>query len=357
METQTPIDNPVIVVNDGIITCVGALGTCDATGLTTYNLEGGVIIPGIISAASAVGLSEVEQEADTQDGYVNMDNSGRVHAADGLRLNAKHVWAAWAGGVTSQIAAPLGTSLITGTSAAFYTHGTIAADALFDTQVAVHLAIGNAAKQSTQTNSISGQFAELRSIFKATTDPTDPVFLALNGTIPFVFYVDQADEIGSVLRLKTEFNLQRVIIIGGAEAAVVADKLAAAGVHVILAPSRAFPAYFETERSTDADPAILAAANVTLSIAETDAGWVRNLRWNAGYALSNGLSYYQALASITSNVAATFSLPVGVGTITLNTPANFVMYDGDPLATGSNVALVALGVKPIGFTECYPQQL
>lgn len=45
------------------------------------------------------------------------------------------MWAAWAGGVTSQIAVPQGTSLITGVSAAFYTQGTIAADALFKDQV------------------------------------------------------------------------------------------------------------------------------------------------------------------------------------------------------------------------------
>lgn len=351
METETAITNGIVVVTNGVVTCANA--TCDTTGLPMYNLPNGVIIPGIVSAASAVGLSEVEQEPDSQDGTVNVDNSGRIHAADGLRLNAKHVWAAWAGGVTSQVAAPQGTSLITGTSAAFYTHGTIAADAIYADQVAVHIAIGNAAKKSAQTNSVSGQFAALRTIFRATDDPTDPVFMALNGTLPFVFYVDQADEIGSVLRLKTEFNLQRVVIIGGAEAAVVAPQLAAANVHVVLAPSRAFPAYFETERSTDADPATIVAAGVPLAIAETDAGWVRNLRWNAGYAQSNGLSYYEALASITSNVAQVFSLPSGIGTISPNTQANLVLFDGDPLVTGSKVALVALGT----YTQCYPQQL
>jgi len=351
METNTPITNGIVVVTNGVVTCANT--NCDTTGLTVYNLPNGVIIPGIVSAASAVGLSEVEQEPDTQDGTVYMDNSGRVLAADGLRLNAKHVWAAWAGGVTSQIAAPMGTSLITGTSAAFYTHGTIAADALFVDQVAVHIAIGNGAKISTVTGSISGQFAALRNIFRSTDDPTDPVYQALNGALPFVFYVDQADEIGSVLRLKAEFNLTRVIIIGGAEAAVVANQLFSANVSVVLSPSRAFPAYFETARSTDADPATLAAAGIPLAIAEPDAGWVRNLRWNAGCALANGLTYYQALASITSNVATVFGLPHGVGTISQNTTANFVLYDGDPLATGSQVALVALGT----VTQCYPQQL
>jgi len=222
--------------------------------------------------------------------------------------------------------------------------------------LALHISIGNSAKTSPGTGSVSGQFSTLRNIFKAASDPTDPVCMSLNGTLPIIFHVDQADEIGSVLRLKKEFNLENVVIVGGAEAAVLAPQLAAAGVPVVLSPSQAFPAAFETQRSLDSDPATLIRAGVTLAIAQPNDAFVRNLRWDAGFVLANGgfsVHYYQALATVTSNVAKIFGLPHGVGTISDNTQANFVLYDGDPLTIGSKIVLVALG----GYVSCQPQQL
>jgi len=310
------------------------------------------VIPGVISVDSNVGLIDVELPTDAQDGDTSsVTNGADIHAADGIRLGGRHVQAAWAGGVTVQLAVPQGRALIAGVSAAFYTYGTIASDALLDTNVALHINIGNTAKISGYTLSVSGQFATLRSIFRQTTpDPNNSVFLALNGTIPMVFHVDQADQIGSILRLKTEFNIPKVVIIGGAEASVAASALAGQNVPVILSPLRQMPNFFEGLRTTPSGPGILAANNVPVGIAGTDPGWVRNLRWEAAYAIDGGLTYAQALASITSTVAQALDLPAGTGSIVIGTPANFVLYNGDPLSTTSYVKLVALGTQ----IDCNP---
>lgn len=49
------------------------------------------------------------------------------------------MWAAWAGGVTLQIAKPEATSLISGVSAAFYTHGSNSNDALLVEKVNIKI--------------------------------------------------------------------------------------------------------------------------------------------------------------------------------------------------------------------------
>jgi len=227
--------------------------------------------------------------------------------------------------------------------------------------VALHISIGNDAKNSGgYTDSVSGQFAALRGVFSAAQegdDPTSPVSKVLNGTLPVIFHVHQADEIGSVIEFKSDFSLTNVAILGASEAAIVAQQLAEAGISVILSPALSFPAYFETRRSTDDDLGILLQAGVKTAISEFDPDWVRNIRWNAGYLRNNigakyGISQYTAISLITRNIAEIFNLPPGIGSITTGTPANFVLYDGDPLTTRTRVALNALG----GYVQCYPQQ-
>jgi len=354
MNDNAAISNPLIIVTNGIITCVGDTISCTIpNGFDKYSLSGGFIIPGIISAASSVGIVEVDDEILSGDGTLAVDNGATVYAADGIRLEGRKSWAAWAGGVTVQIAKPQATTLISGVSAAFYTGGNTD-EALLDSKAALHITIGNAAKKSALTSSVSGQFSLLRTIFKsAQSDPTNPITQAIIGNLPVVFSIDQASEIRSLLRFIAEFNLYNTsTILGGAEAATVTSKIKENDVSVILSPVQSNPATFETQRSTDADPGILASAGINLGIAEFKAGNVRNLRWNAGQTLSNGLNYTQALATITRNVAKALRLPQGTGTITVGTKANFVLYDADPLTMGSKVAAVALGK----YVQCNPQQ-
>jgi len=164
--------------------------------------------------------------------------------------------------------------------------------------------------------------------------------------------VNQADEIASVLRLQKEFGF-KLVIIGGAEAHILAPQLAAVNAAVVLAPGRAHPTSFETWRSASDASVILHTAGVTVAIAEPDPSWIRNLRWEAGYALSEGLSYLDSLAAITRVPAQIFGLTSsGVGNIIVGQKANFVVFDADPLSLESSVQLVVLG----GYADCQPQQ-
>lgn len=129
---------------------------------------------------------------------------------------------------------------------AFYTQGGLFVDdVLISSNLSLHVHLGNSVKKSGILGSLSGQFAQLRSYF--TSNAASPPFSdVLAGTIPLIVHVNQADQINSVLRFKQEMNIPQVVILGGAEAHVLASRLAVANVSVILAPPRAAPDSAET---------------------------------------------------------------------------------------------------------------
>ena len=93
-----------VVVVDGVIRCVGL--NCDEAIRTNngdvYDLGGGTLIPGLISAGLPLGLLEIEQEPTTGDGEVKTplitDSAAIPRAEDGIAFGGEHLRAAHAAG-------------------------------------------------------------------------------------------------------------------------------------------------------------------------------------------------------------------------------------------------------------------
>ena len=66
----------------------------------------------------------------------------QVMAYDGVRMNTRHVAAAWKAGITTSISHPTGHQLVAGLSVAFHTHGTTVHDALIHPHSALHVNVG-----------------------------------------------------------------------------------------------------------------------------------------------------------------------------------------------------------------------
>ena len=116
-------------------------------------------------------------------------------------------------------------------------------------------------------------------------------------------------------------------------------------VGVILSPPRCVPGNWDALRCDQDNAArILVNAGVKLGLANSEFSYITNLRWEAAMIMElSGLSYQQALATVTSNVASFFGLDAfGVGKIEAGQPANFVIYDGDPMTLDSRVLAVAI---------------
>lgn len=113
-------------------------------------------------------------------------------------------------------------------------------------------------------------------------------------------------------------------------------------------------------------------AGVRVIVSLGDSGSIRNDRFEAGtyiapasnlpihvhrnvtigWMIEEGLSWVEALQSITLNPAVAHHLPLPAGRIMSSYAANFVLYNGDPLSLASHTQLVAIGTH----VSCRPQQ-
>jgi len=166
------------------------------------------------------------------------------------------------------------------------------------------------------------------------------------GTV--VFNADRASDILQVLEFAKRHQLNAVIS-GGTEAWKVADRLAEAGVPVMINALSNLPANFDQLGARLDNAAILNEAGVTISFiaGRADTHQARKLRQGAGNAVANGLPYEAGLAAMTVNPATIFSPGGGIGVIAENSKADLVIWSGDPLEVTTAAELVIMDGKPI----------
>jgi hypothetical protein len=161
-----------------------------------------------------------------------------------------------------------------------------------------------------------------------------------------VFQVDRASDILQVLKFSARHGLHPVIS-GGAEAWMVADRLAEAGVPVLLDALANLPADFDRLGARLDNAAILHAAGVTIAFAGAGTHQARTLRQVAGNAVANGLPYEAGLLAMTANPAAIFDLGDDIGTLQAGSRADLVIWSGDPLEVTSVAEQVVIGGTPM----------
>ncbi len=166
----------------------------------------------------------------------------------------------------------------------------------------------------------------------------------------FVFDVDRAADIRRVVEFARREKL-RAAIAGGAEAWLVAQDLAAAGVPVILDPLDNLPASFDKVGATLENAARLQKAGVTIAFSFRDpqAHNVRKLRQAAGNAVAHGLPPDAALAALTRNPAGIFGVTDRAGALEVGRPADLVLWSGDPLEVTSLADRVFVGGHPVSM--------
>jgi hypothetical protein len=145
-----------------------------------------------------------------------------------------------------------------------------------------------------------------------------------------VFEVDRASDILQVLEFSEQHGL-RPVISGGGEAWMLAERLAEAGVPVLINALDNLPGNFDRLGARLDNAAILHAAGVTLAFTGAETHQARKLRQIAGNAVAHGLPYDAGLAAMTVNPARIFELGDGFGTLETGSRADLVLWSDDPL--------------------------
>ncbi|GKT40668.1 uncharacterized protein ColSpa_00849 [Colletotrichum spaethianum] len=369
-----------VVFDNGAIKCIGAcaeeVAAAKSASKKVINLTNGHITESFTAFGSLIGLNEIDNEADTDNGR---NPTGFSRGLDGLVLDNKKLHVAKRYGVTKGISAPKFTGGLThsGTSVGFNTDALHALEkgAVWSEDVAVHRTLTLAAKRG-DNPSISSAIGALRhSLLEAVanndtgSDPySEAAYLkkVVNGELPLVLTVHSADTIVAALRVKatveealaakshsTESPKLRVAIIGGAESHLVASELAAAGVGVVLAPFQSYSNTWDQRRSLTGAPLTngtavdtLLDAGVVTAIGLEEDWLIRDLGLLAGIAQKNGngrLSEKKALDLVSTNVYKI----LGIEESQSRNARHFVVYEGSPLEIGGRVRAVGSGRETV----------
>lgn len=355
----------VAIASGGKLICVGSCTTELAvlksanTPLQTIHLDNGHLTPPLVAFGSSLGLAEIDAEDDTQDGpYLE---EGITFAVDGLSFGGKQLARAAEHGVTKAFTAP-GTGGIDskGVSVGFSTGAKNALEdgAIVYPQVALHYPLTLAAKGG-KTPSLSSVIGRLRTQLleavndtqreRPKTDDTESAWLkrVVDGRSALVLSAHSADTIASVIRLKSQMEVAgsrglRIVIVGGAEAHLVAEELAASDIAVVLAPLLPHAQSWDQRRGLTGPPLtnvslnVLLEAGVHLGIGVEETWETRDLGLLAGIAYANSegrLSFDAALDLVGSN----FYDMLGLKDTNQSTHADWVIWEQSPLEIGGKV--------------------
>jgi imidazolonepropionase-like amidohydrolase len=162
-----------------------------------------------------------------------------------------------------------------------------------------------------------------------------------DGAVPLLVEADRAADLEALL-VMLEGTRVRPVILGGAEAWLVRERLAEKRVPVILNPLLFGPGDFDQLRARADNAVLLHAAGVPVILSVFDTHQVRKLRQVAGNAVREGLPWEAALLAVTEAPADAFGMS-GHGRIAPGAIGNVVLWSGDPFELATRVVAVFVG--------------
>lgn len=363
------IENGDVLVRDGRIAAIGA-GLEAPAGIVRVDAKGRALTPALFAGITSIGLEEVSGEQPTVDGalVLGVPESGliaqmRPEFDVTLAYNPRSmlipvVRTEGLGFTVLGASSAPGGSLIGGQG------GVVRLDGGFEAPLAdrrlLFIDLGAGASELSG-NSRAAQWMlleqaarEARSPASSTAHdglltPTGREVLAKHlagGRI--AFKVHRAADIRQTLAFAKRHGV-RPVIVGGAEAWVVADELARAKASVFLDALVNLPGDFDQIGARLDNAALLHRAGVPVGFTQAgdashQAGKIRQL---AGNAVANGLPWDAALAGLTSVPADAFGASDRIGRIAVGQLADLTLWSGDPLEVNAVADQVWLGGKAI----------
>jgi imidazolonepropionase-like amidohydrolase len=349
-----PIENGTVVITNGKIVAVGANVAVPANA-RRIDATGKWVTPGLINSSTQLGLVEIGQVSNTRD----MQARGKDNIAasftvwEGLNPNSVMLAPARKEGVTSFVVLPTG-GLVSGQAAILDLVDGTTTDMMMKSPVAMVAEIGDAAQAG--TGSRGELIVKLRELlddtkffithraefdraqtrdFQASRLDLEAMIPVVQGRLPLLVVVDKESDIDAALRIARDFNL-KLIIGGGAEAWLMAGRLAAARVPVLTGAMNNIPAGFAALGQRQENPGLLSSAGVRVGLVGNAGGGdeeafnVRNIKQEGGNAVAYGMTWENALKAVTLWPAEIFGVSDRVGSLAPGRDANVVVWSGDP---------------------------
>lgn len=356
-----------IVIADGRIQAVG-VNVTEPAGAQVIDASGLSVYPGMMDAATSMGLAEIEQGANAT---IDNQETGRFNpnaqAIWGINPHSAHIGVTRVAGITHVISRPSG-GLLSGQAALINLAGYTAPAMAVVPRMAMVINLpssggggggfggggfgggggGNNAQaaRTAAVDSLEQLLADAeaygRAMEAAARDPNLPrpthdlalasMVPVVRGEMPAIFPAETQADIRAAVEFAEKHKIKPVIV-GGRDAWRMTTFLKEHDVPVVFTRTMSLPT--RDDDPYDAQyvaPARLAEAGVRFAIAsgEPDPD-VRNLPYVAGMAAAFGLDRDAALRAVTLSPAEIFGVADRLGSLEVGKMANLVVTDGDIL--------------------------
>jgi imidazolonepropionase-like amidohydrolase len=351
--SSAPIENGTVLIRNGKIVAVGANITIPAEA-QRIDATGKWVTPGLINSATQLGLVEVGQVTDTRNvtarGKDNVSASFTVW--EGLNTNSVLIAPARREGVTNVVIMPGGQNLVSGQAAIIALADGMPSDVVIKTPVAMvaqmqsNEGAGTSARgellvrlrelledtRAFMRNRAAFERAETRE-YSASRLDLQAMIPVIEGRLPLLIAADQATDIDAAMRLADQYDL-KIMIGGGSEAWMLADRLAAKKIPVLTGAMNNIPGFSQLGRNQE-NAGVLKRAGVSVIVIGNGPGDeetfnVRNIKQEAGNAVAYGMSWDDALRAVTLTPAEVFGVADRIGSLQAGRDANVVVWSGDP---------------------------
>ncbi|KAH8680468.1 hypothetical protein BGZ61DRAFT_359170 [Ilyonectria robusta] len=383
-------NNMTLVIENGRITCLSGGDDCDQRliqqdqeQVTTLHLRSGHVLPGLTAVTASLGLTEITLNFDSGNGMADprrdVSRPDNIDFAKyGVQLEGKAFARARMGGITRAISPPLSlggflhgvsVGISTDTSLSLHNGG------IFQPDVGLHVTLDSSAMLTYGT--ISNSVAKIRRLIMDGLGSFNATVFGdvASGRLPLIIHANNHWDIQQIISIKRDFPTTGIVILGGAEAPLVASEISQANISIILTENRPAPAEFRHRDAVVGPPLtpciarLLKEAGVTFAISLVPTTLPGDYRLHA-LALEAGwtakcaaLGSTEAVKLVSSNVEDILGL---------ERSSDIVIWEGNPLEFGASVVFAFaaqasalagenyrerdLSTSKLQLASCWPQE-
>lgn len=352
-----------ILIKDNKIAAIDA--NISIAGAKVIDLHESIVMPGLIDGSTSLGLIESGTRVDGSGADEKFTNTiANLKTVDGIYYRDEYFKRASASGVTTVVVNSGKLNVLGSQSCAIKTSAKSFNEAIISSYVDLNCTIADYPKkwnQNRQESPLSRMgiinvirenlfnaklYLEKKENNKIDFDNYNSVYESLISVlkkeVPLKITTNRIQDILKAIEIKEEFNIN-IILNSAAESYQAIKEITKNSIPVILGSCLDDNSSVELQNRRLDTAKILSEKGILTSVSTNHPDIIIDLLLlSACLFVKNGMSYENALNSITINTAKIFGLDKKIGSITIGKDADLVILDGDPLKSMTKIKMTII---------------